>query len=522
MSGRPWREMNENVLDGRHVQAGDFAARDFMSGGGEMGALMRAHDWSSSSIGPPSNWSQSLRTVVRLMLNTGHPMYIFWGADSACLYNDAYRRSIGPERHPGSLGRPGREVWHEIWDIIGPQIEQVLSGGGATWHEDHLVPITRYGRREDVYWTYSYSPIDDNTAPSGIGGVLVICTETTQKVIEEQRLSGALRAGQLVHWETDLITGTRTWTREAMALFGLSLVDGRGRFGGVADEFRLALHPDDRYLADGFYELADKQDWFPVEYRIRRPDGTVRWLSGGGQVLARSAEGKAQRLINVVADVSERKIAEERVKFLMGEITHRSKNLLSVVQAIASQTGRTVGTFEEFQKRFTQRLQGLAASHDLLVLRDWQGAPLKELVRLQLDPFTESGSERISVSGPDVLLRPEAAEAIGLALHELATNAVKYGALSVPVGRVTISWAFEDHGPEPRQFLVNWIERGGPTVTPPSRTGFGHVVFERLVTQSLNGSVAIDFVTEGLIWKLSIPTTNLVTEPTTVPNRSAR
>ena len=257
------------------------------------------------------------------------------------------------------MGRPGREVWHEIWDIIGPQIEQVLSGGGATWHEDHLVPITRYGRREDVYWTYSYSPIDDDTAPSGIGGVLVICTETTQKVIEEQRLSGALRAGQLVHWETDLLTGTRTWIREAMALFGLSLVDGRGRFGGDADEFRLALHPDDRFLADGFYELADKQDWFPVEYRIRRPDGTVRWLSGGGQVLARSAEGKAQRLINVVADVSERKIAEERVKFLMGEIIHRSKNLLSVVQAIASQTGRTVDTFEEFQKRFTQRLQGL-------------------------------------------------------------------------------------------------------------------------------------------------------------------
>src|SRR5580692_8958866 len=214
MSGRPWRKMNENVLDGRHAQAAEFAARNFMSGGGEMGALMRAHDWSSSSIGPPSNWSQSLRTVVRLMLNTGHPMYVFWGADSACLYNDAYRRSIGPERHPGSLGRPGREVWHEIWDIIGPQIEQVLSGGGATWHEDHLVPITRYGRREDVYWTYSYSPIDDDTAPSGIGGVLVICTETTQKVIEEQRLSGALRAGQLVHWETDLITGTRTLTRE--------------------------------------------------------------------------------------------------------------------------------------------------------------------------------------------------------------------------------------------------------------------------------------------------------------------
>jgi len=643
--------MNENVIGGRLPQPAELAAPDFMSGGGEMGALMRAHDWSSSPLGRPSNWSQSLRTVVRLMLNTGHPMYIFWGADGACLYNDAYRRSIGPERHPASLGRPAREVWHEIWDIIGPQFEQVLSGGGATWHEDHLVPITRYGRREDVYWTYSYSPIDDDMAPNGIGGVLVICTETTQKVLEEQRLAGeierlwkhsrdlqavvgtdgifravspawreilghepdavigqsflnfiwpedaertqgrldtttskghlanfenryrhkdstprwiswrasvegdliyaygrditaekkteselalskelaqrearyrwALAAGQLVHWETDLSAGTRTWTKEAMALFGLSLADGRGRFGGDADEFKLALHPDDRHLAKGFYELADKQDWFPVEYRIRRSDGTIRWLSGGGQVVARRADGKAQRLVNVVADVTDRKAAEEHLKFLMSEITHRSKNLLAVVQAIASQTGRGVDTFEEFQEQFVKRLQGLAASHDLLVLKDWQGALLADLVRDQLAPFTEPGSERITVSGPDALLRPEAAEAIGLALHELATNAVKYGALSVPGGHVTISWALEDHDAKPSQFAVNWIERGGPTVAAPLRKGFGHIVFERLVTRSLNGSVAIDFAPEGLTWKLSVPTTNLVTEPAAVRNPSA-
>jgi two-component sensor histidine kinase len=273
-------------------------------------------------------------------------------------------------------------------------------------------------------------------------------------------------------------------------------------------------------LADGFYESADKQDWFPVEYRIRRPDGTIRWLSGGGQVVARSPDGKAQRLVNVVADVTDRKVAEEHVKFLMGELTHRSKNLLSVVQAIASQTGRTVDTFEEFQKRFAQRLRGLAASHDLLVLQDWQGASMTDLVRDQLATFTESGSGHITVSGPDIMLRPEAAEAIGLALHELATNAVKYGAISVPGGHVAISWAFEDHGIEPRRVLVNWIERDGPTVTPPSRKGFGHIVFERLVTKSLNGSVAIDFAPEGLIWKLSIPTINLVTEPVLIRHRS--
>lgn len=152
-----------------------------------MGALMRSLDWSTSSLRNPADWPQALRTAVRVILNTRHPMYIWWGRDLACLYNDAYRQSIGPERHPGSLGRPGREVWDEIWDIIGPQIDQVMTGRGATWHENALVPITRNGRREDVYWTYSYSPIDDETAPHGVGGVLVVCTETTQAVMAEQR-----------------------------------------------------------------------------------------------------------------------------------------------------------------------------------------------------------------------------------------------------------------------------------------------------------------------------------------------
>ena len=166
------------------------AERDtsFLAGGGEMGALMRAHDWKTTAVGEPAGWPQSLRTAVRLLLNCGHPMYIWWGPELICFYNDAYRRSIGPERHPSSLGQPGRTVWEEIWPIIGPQIEQVTSGRGATWHENHLVPITRNGRREDVYWTYSYSPIDDGDAPHGVGGVLVVCSETTQKVLTEQQL----------------------------------------------------------------------------------------------------------------------------------------------------------------------------------------------------------------------------------------------------------------------------------------------------------------------------------------------
>jgi PAS domain-containing protein len=161
----------------------------FLAGGGEMGALTRIRDWRLSPIGEPQHWPQSLKTAVRLLLSSGHPMFIWWGPRLIQFYNDAYRPSIGSERHPSALGQEGRACWDEIWHIIGPQIEQVMSGRGSTWHENALVPITRNGRREDVYWTYSYNPIDDPVAPTGVGGVLVVCTETTAEVQSARRLA---------------------------------------------------------------------------------------------------------------------------------------------------------------------------------------------------------------------------------------------------------------------------------------------------------------------------------------------
>jgi signal transduction histidine kinase/PAS domain-containing protein len=179
----------------------DFAATHFSGGslkkstapflldGGEMGERLRLLDWAQHSLGHPDTWPQALKFAIRLMLNTRHPMYVFWGKELYCFYNDAYRTSIGAERHPSSIGQTAVEVWSEIWDVIGPQIDQVMSGRGATWNENALIPITRDGRREDVYWTYSYSPIDDPTAPAGVGGVLVVCTETTSRVLETIQIS---------------------------------------------------------------------------------------------------------------------------------------------------------------------------------------------------------------------------------------------------------------------------------------------------------------------------------------------
>jgi signal transduction histidine kinase/CheY-like chemotaxis protein len=162
---------------------------EFLAGGGEMGERIRAYPWSKTSLDHPRTWPQGLRTALRVLLTTQHPVFIFWGPEHLCFYNDAYSRSIGPEKHPAMLGAPGREWWGEIWSIIGPQIEQVLRGGEATWHENQLVPIIRHGRLQDVYWTYSFGPIDERDAPNGVGGALVICTETTQQVLTERRLA---------------------------------------------------------------------------------------------------------------------------------------------------------------------------------------------------------------------------------------------------------------------------------------------------------------------------------------------
>jgi PAS domain S-box-containing protein len=320
----------------------------------------------------------------------------------------------------------------------------------------------------------------------------------------------ALTAGRMGTWQTDLVNRTRLWTQEGMALFGLNLPGGRGHVGGEHDEYWSALHPDDRRLMHEFHDLADKQDSFTSEYRVVWPDGTILWLRGHGQVVARTADGKAHRLVSIVADVTERKAAEDHVQFLMRELSHRSKNLLTVIQSIARRTARTATSMEEFETRFGRRLQGLAASHDVLVRNNWQGAPLADLLRQHLAPFGDIQSSRLELTGPEIVVTAEAAQAIGLAVHELATNAIKYGALSVPTGKIKVSWALDGNADASRNLLLNWTEEGGPPVVPPSHKGFGHVVVDDMIERSLNCKVAVDFAVSGLSWRVSIPASNLI------------
>jgi PAS domain S-box-containing protein len=162
----------------------------FLANGGEMGALTRAKDWSKTPVGAVESWPQSLRTTLGILLNSKFPMFLFWGPDHICFYNDAYRPSLGNDgKHPAILGQKGAEYWPEIWEFIKPLIDQVLNTGEATWHEDQLLPIYRNGKMEDVYWTFSYSPVNNDEGK--IDGVLVICDETTSKVNNRKNLENS-------------------------------------------------------------------------------------------------------------------------------------------------------------------------------------------------------------------------------------------------------------------------------------------------------------------------------------------
>lgn len=160
-------------------------ARDFLAGGGEMGALIRSIDWSATPIGPPEEWPHSLRTTVSLMLNSRFPMFVWWGRTLTNLYNDAYRPFLG-SKHPDALGQSARDVWAEIWDLIGPRAEAVLNRGESTFDEALLLVMERYGYLEETYFTFSYSPIRDDVGT--VGGIFCAVTDTTPNIIGERRL----------------------------------------------------------------------------------------------------------------------------------------------------------------------------------------------------------------------------------------------------------------------------------------------------------------------------------------------
>jgi PAS domain S-box-containing protein len=205
---------------------------------------------------------------------------------------------------------------------------------------------------------------------------------------------------------------------------------------------------------------------------------------------------------SVAVDISERKANEDQLRLLLRELTHRSKNLLAVIHAIARQTASRTRSIDDFLDRFSARLYAIGSSHDLLIADDWQGASLRMLVEQQLEAHAEDFGARIAIEGEDVTLKPEAVHNLGLALHELTANAEKYGSLSGPSGEIRIQWNYCE---EAANLKLVWQERGGPAVSPPKRSGFGRAMIENVVGKALEGDVKLSFPPKGVRCEIVIP-----------------
>jgi two-component sensor histidine kinase len=269
-------------------------------------------------------------------------------------------------------------------------------------------------------------------------------------------------------------------------------------------------------LLPGLVRLPSSRQLAEVNARLRQEaeshEATLRDLEDVRHELEMRVEVRTAELSRVTARLetalTASKAAEANLRDLMGELTHRSKNLLAVIQAMARQTARHAATVESFLDRFGERLQALADSHDLLVRASWNGASLSELVRSQLGHYLDREEPQVTMAGPELLLRPEAAQSVGLALHELATNAAKYGALSAPGGRVTITWRRLPASAGPGVEIV-WCESGGPPVAEPKWRGFGSHLIEENLARSLEAQISLDFAPAGVRCRIVIPAGNL-------------
>jgi PAS domain S-box-containing protein len=336
-------------------------------------------------------------------------------------------------------------------------------------------------------------------------GQMRTAIEREQVEASRDRLQLAFDAAQLGWWQYDALRRDFLWNGRFKKILDVPAD------GAPVQEFMNWVHPEDAGRVSARIDAVldpTKPRTRGIEFRIiRQGDGEVRWVETLGLPYFRgeAPDRRAISVLGTIADITERKEREEKEHLLMREINHRAKNMLSVVDAIARQTAAR--NPDDFIERFSERIQALSANQDLLIKSAWHGVEIADLVRAQLALFADLIGSRIVMNGPKLRLNAASAQAIGLALHELATNAAKYGALA-DTGRVDTCWSADD-----KTFTMGWTERDGPPVFPPRRRGFGTVVMKEMAERSVSGKVDLEYAPSGVTWRLTCPAVNAL-EPT--------
>jgi PAS domain S-box-containing protein len=317
----------------------------------------------------------------------------------------------------------------------------------------------------------------------------------------EERRSIALSAGDMGSWEVDLTTGHLAWDDGPYRIFGVD----PAHFEPTVERIEAMMHPDDREK-NALAAIVDSgEQRFQVEFRIVRPSGEVRWCYGAG-IITRDADGKPVRMNGVTVDITDRKRAEERQVLLAREVDHRAKNTLAVVLSVLRLT--RAPTTKDFIATVEGRVHALAATHNLLSATRWEGADLGKIVEEEMAPYHANHRQRVITSGPAVVLLPATAQAVALALHELATNAAKYGALSTETGTLGVTWRAEGDA-----LVLDWTETGGPPTAEPARLGFGLTIVRSSIEAQFRGGVSYEWRREGLRCTLSIPAAQIAALP---------
>ncbi|MDP4021579.1 HWE histidine kinase domain-containing protein [Methylobacterium sp. NEAU 140] len=415
------------------------------------------------------------------------------------------------------LGRPaGRTV---TWAALRPSLieaERVAQrvreaiALGQPYSFDTPVVV---GERTAIVRVRGQAAPGPDGAPAGMVGVV---QDITTRVVardeiaaRDHRLRAATKLAKLGVFEWHMLDDQALWENERMyEIFGHAPEDGTI---GKNEFLNDILHPDDRAAVRKAISAALREDR-PLEIagRIRRKsDGAWRTIDMAGRFERDAPDRLPRRLIGVVADVTDRRITEERQTLLIRELHHRVKNTLATVQAIVGSTARTATDIESFYEAFVGRIKSLAHTHSVLTEATWQTASLTGLLVNELSPYAEvdagGGADgRIALDGPPIDLPSEVAVPIGMAIHELTTNAAKYGALSNRVGRVAVAWSLESGGPA-GTLRFSWRESGGPPVQPPRRQGFGSRLLQRVLITQVQAEVATDYAPDGFSLTMRAP-----------------
>ncbi len=392
----------------------------------------------------------------------------------------------------------------------------------------HLIPFERQNEEDQILASIAASRIIENyeTVRLHKSGQLVDVSVTVSPILNAAgKIIGASKIAHDITRRKRAEKALRESEERFRGIFeyagtGIAITDLQGRIQTcnpaysslldyTGDELRrLAfpdlVHPEDRErnMIEIRRLLAQEIPSFEILNRYVAKDGEPVWVHKHVSLLRDSAQTPTH-ILALVTDMTERKRHEDRIGLLMHEVDHRSKNMLTLVQAVARQT--LAADPEDFMERFGERIQALAASQDLLVKSAWKGVDLDALVRSQLAHFKDLIGTRIDLGGPQLSVSAAVAQALGMAMHELATNAGKYGALSDDSGRVEVGWSLEPVKGGGETFVISWRERDGPAVTAPSRAGFGSTVLCQVAKQSLNAQVELNYASTGLVRRLQCP-----------------